>query len=247
MVVNFSIFGAIHVFAHAAMLNVDYDDCVYEIGTDGINEMWYVLNKSSVCRHISHEEDTIKYYFADSAEGSTYTWTTDVSTSVAQEIKNAYAESMKKWNNVYFYSYNDYGVLTKHKVINIVEGTEEDHNLTIYPTTGKSFIAETGPVGTKDEIESGTISHRHYSEWMMNVNVDYFYVHGAYDEAYVNLVRERNGAHEFGHVLGLRDVDSSNLCNATTTTQHHHELLMGYGSPLADRSVDITLHQNNLL
>lgn len=39
--------------------------------------------------------DTIKYYFASSVEGSTYTWTTDVSTSVAQEIKNAYAESMK--------------------------------------------------------------------------------------------------------------------------------------------------------
>ncbi len=240
MIVNFSIFGTIQVFAHDAMLNVNYDDCLYEIGSDGIYEMWYALNKNSVCRHISHEEDTIKYYFADSADGSTYTWTTDISPSAAQEIKNAYAESMKKWNNVYFYSYNDYGVLIKHKIINVVEGTEVDHNLTIYPVTGKNFIAETGPVGTKEEIESGTISHRHYSEWMMNVNVDYFYVHGAYNEEYINLVRERNGAHEFGHVLGLRDVDSSNLCNANTSIQHHHELLMGYGSPMSDRAVDIT-------
>ena len=240
MVVNFSILGAIQVFAHDAMLDVDYDDCIYEIGADGINETWYILDKGSVCRHISHEVDTIKYYFADSVVGSTYTWTTDVSASVAQEIKNAYAESMKKWNNVYFYSYDDNGILNKHKIINIVEGTATDHNLTIYPVTGKDFIAATGPIGTMDEIESGTVSHRHYSKWEMEVNIDYFYVHGTYTQTYIDLVRERNGAHEFGHVLGLRDVDSSNLCNATTSVQHHHELLMGYGSPMADRSSDIT-------
>lgn len=128
MVVNSSILGAIQVFAHDSMLNVEYDDCIYEIGADGINETWYILNKGSVCRHISHEVDTIKYYYADSADGSTYTWTTDVSASVAQEIKNAYAESMKKWNNVYFYSFNSSGDLVKHKIINIVEGTEADHN-----------------------------------------------------------------------------------------------------------------------
>ena len=168
------------------------------------------------------------------------TWTTDVSAFVAQEIKNAYAESMKKWNNVYFYSYDDNGILNKHKIINIVEGTATDHNLTIYPVTGKDFIAATSPIGTMDEIESGTVSHRHYSKWEMEVNIDYFYVHGTYTQTYIDLVRERNGAHEFGHVLGLRDVDSSNLCNATTSVQHHHELLMGYGSPMADRSSDIT-------
>lgn len=240
MFVNFSIFGTIQVFAHDAMLNVDYDDCLYEIDSDGIYEMWYALNKSSVCRHISHEEDTIKYYFADSSDGGAYTWTTDVSASVAQDIKNAYAESIKKWNNVYFYSYNDDGVLIKHKIINIVEGTESDHNLIIYPVTGTGSVASTNIAGTKDVIEGGTISHLHYSEWKMEVNINHFYVHGAYDEAYVNLVRERNGAHELGHVLGLRDVDSNNLCNATTSTQHHHELLMGYGSPMVDRSSDIT-------
>ena len=240
MVVNFSIFGAIQVFAHDAMLNVDYDDCKGVNGSDDIDETWYVLDVPPFCYHLGDEVDTIKYYFEETSSDGTYTWTTDVTESVAQEIKTAYANSMKKWNNVYFYSYNDYGVLIKHKIINIVEGTEADHNLTIYPVTGKDFIAETGPVGTKEEIESGTISHRHYSEWMMNVNVDYFYVHGAYSEEYISLVRERNGAHEFGHVLGLRDVDSSNLCNATTSTQHHHELLMGYGSPMVDRAVDIT-------
>ena len=185
--------------------------------------------------------DTIKYYFASSVEGSTYTWTTDVSTSVAQEIKNAYAESMKKWNNVYFYSYDDNGILNKHKIINIIEGTATDHNLTIYPVTGmNSIIAETVPIETGEIIESGTVSHSHYSKWKMNVNIDLFYVHGDYTQAVIDFVRERNGAHELGHVLGLRDLDSNNLCNANSDKAHHHELLMGYGSPMLDRSSDIT-------
>ena len=242
IIINASVFGTIQVLAHSAMLDVDYDDCIYEIGADGINETWYILEDDSMCYHISHEVDTIKYYFADSVEGSTYTWTTDVPESVAQEIKNAYAESMKKWNNVYFYSYDDNGILEKHKIINIVEGTMTDHNLTIYPVTGTGFIAETGYVGTEDEIEGGTINHWHYSKWKMEVNIDYFYVHGDYNDSnYINLIRERNAAHEFGHMLGLKDIDSnSNLCNATTIIQHHHELLMGYGSPMANRSVNIT-------
>ena len=145
MVVNFSILGTIQVFAHDAILDVEYDDCIYETGTDGIDEMWYALNKNSVCRHISHEEDTIKYYFANSAEGSTYTWTTDVSASVAQEIKNAYAESMKKWNNVYFYSYNYNGTVKKCKLIEVVEGTAFDHNLTIYPGTSTPPLLQLAP------------------------------------------------------------------------------------------------------
>ena len=53
---------------------------------------------------------------------------------------------MKKWNNVYFYSYNAYGTLIKNKVINIVEGTESDHNLTIYPVTGEGRFAATGSI-----------------------------------------------------------------------------------------------------
>ena len=202
--------------------------------------MWYALDRYSECYHISHDEFTIKYYFADADEGSTYTWNTDVSTIVAQEIKYRYAKSMKKWNDVYFYSYNSDGTLVKNKVINIVEGTELDHNLTIYPVEGKNYIAETRRVGDSSVIENSTIIHSHYSEWEMRINIGCFYVHDSYDEAYINLVKERTGAHELGHVLGLRDVDSNNLCNANTVTQHHHELLMGYGSPLVDRSVNIT-------
>lgn len=74
----------------------------------------------------------------------------------------------------------------------------------------------------------------------MTVNINHFYVNSSNNADEVSLVRERTGAHELGHVLGLRDVDSINLCNATTSTEHHHELLMGYGYPLVDRSFNIT-------
>lgn len=232
--INVLVFSNIQVFAHDSILDVDYDNCILNEEADGIDETWYVLNNSSVCRHISHELCTIKYYFANSIEGSTYTWTTDVSAFVAQEIKNAYAESMKKWNNVYFYSYNGSGDLVKHKIINIVEGTEKDHNLIIYPVSGKFYIAATNSVGTENEIEIGNITHKHYSQWKMEVNIDYFYVHDGYSLEYIDVVREKTGAHEFGHILGLRDVDYDIF------NWHHHELLMGYGSPMETRTTDIT-------
>ena len=240
LMVNIALSGAIQIFAHAAMLDVDYDNCIADTEGDGINEMWYVLSKNSRCRHISHETETIKYYFADSNPDSKYTWTTDVSASVAQEIKDAYANSMKKWNNVYFYSYDENNIVTKHKVINIVEGTKTDYDLIIYPITGGDNIATTGPLGNEEIIESGTPNHSHYSQWKMNVNVDCFYVHNGYNQAIVNSIRERNGAHEFGHVLGLRDLDSNNLCNSSKNNQHHEEVLMGYGYTLTDRASNIT-------
>lgn len=34
MIINFSIFGVIQVFAHEAMLDIDYDDCVPDVEAD---------------------------------------------------------------------------------------------------------------------------------------------------------------------------------------------------------------------
>lgn len=240
-IINVLVFCTIQAFAHDAILNVDYDNCASDPNDDDINKMWYVLDEDSKCFHVDHEMSTVKYYFADSAPGSTYTWTTDVSAAVAQEIKNAYAESMKKWNDVYFYSYDDDNILTKHKVVNIVEGTESDYNVIIYPITGSNNFAQTiFSYTTENLVESGAINHYHISEFVMEVNVDSFYVHGSYSQAVIDVVRERTGAHEFGHVLGLCDIDANNLCNASNQSQHHHELLMGYGSPATNRAVDIT-------
>ena len=44
IIINVSVFGSIQVFAHDAMLDVDYDNCQKDLNGDGINEMWYILN-----------------------------------------------------------------------------------------------------------------------------------------------------------------------------------------------------------
>lgn len=101
-------------------------------------------------RHLDHETTTIRYYFADSAkDDNTYKWTTDIyeeyrkimseeeaqaeAERTAEQIKYRYAQSMKKWNNIYYYSYDEDGNRIKNKLINVVEGTETNSNLIIYP------------------------------------------------------------------------------------------------------------------
>ena len=101
-------------------------------------------------RHLDHETTTIKYFFEDSSQYDVnYTWTTDIyktylqtmseeeallkAEETAEQIKKDYANSMKKWNNIYYYSYDENGNRISNKVINIVEGTQNDHNLSIYP------------------------------------------------------------------------------------------------------------------
>ena len=239
----FFVVGIVQAFAHPATLNVEYDGCVGWAGVDGIDEAWYVLDKYAYSLHLSHNEDTIKYYFADYDEGGSYTWTSDVSQSTAEEIKSAYADSMKKWNNVYFYSYNSYGVAIKNKIINVVEGTETDHNLTIYPATGLgSTTARVIATGDQEDIENGEIIHLHYSEWKMEINIDQFYVHDIYNQNTVNSNREKTGAHELGHILGLKDIDEADLCNPSNKAPgwHHGELLMGYALPGNERCANIT-------
>ncbi|MBQ7387104.1 MAG: hypothetical protein IJW03_02945 [Clostridia bacterium] len=198
--------------------------------------MWYALYSY----HLGDEVDTIKYYFENSSLDGTYTWTTDVSASVAQEIKDAYANSMKKWNDVYFYSYDSSGVLIKHKIINVVEGTASDHNLSIYPKNSSQYFASTGVVGSYELIEPDPLDHRHYNEWKMEVYVDNFYAHGGISNSTVYIARERTGAHELGHIFGLLDLDYQNLCNAEHSYQHHSEVLMGYGDLMSYRARDIT-------
>ena len=127
-------FSPFQISAHDAMLDVDYDPCNADDEGANIDEIWYILNGSAFCKHLSHTEYTIKYYFEETSKDGTYTWTTDVSQSVANEIKSAYANSMKKWNNVYFYAENSFGNLVKRKIISVEAGTATNHNLTIYPS-----------------------------------------------------------------------------------------------------------------
>ena len=251
----------IQTLAHSAVLNVTYDNCSPEEG-DGYSEMWYLLYKGDVCYHISHEENIIKYcYESSDAEWIEYvkqayenSITDETALDVVRQIKIDYANSMKKWNNVYFYSYDSEGTVTKNRLINVVEA--EDANsatLLIYPNINDNVtditIANTSPdIDTRTVIESGEKNHYHYSKWIMNLFLDQFVFRNGGGS--ISYARDVVGAHELGHVLGLKDVDSNNLCNGYTAEQydpekpweywHHHELLMGYGSPTYERSEDIT-------
>ena len=235
--------SSVSVLAHPDLLNVVYDDCEVPKGIlniiveeDGEDEMWYALYNSTMSYHLSHEVDTIKYYFNEFAkDDNTYTWTTDCSLDEVKAIKEAYVNSMKKWNNIYYYSYDEQGNRTANKIINVIEGTKNDHNLTIYPINteriksegDENYYASTGAEpGTWKYIPNSDFdeySHYHYSEWYMKINIDCF------KNNYWNYskVRERTGAHELGHVLGLQDVD--NWCSSADFQNHHEEILMGYG------------------
>lgn len=240
MAVNFLIFGTFQSFAHSQMLDVGYDNCQAKRGADGIDEMWYILKTGNFCVHYPETETTIKYYFEDSLDG--YTWTTGVSATVAQEIKDAYANSMKKWNNVYFYSRDSAGIVEKHQIINIIEGTASDHDISIYPIPlteeTERMIACAVAMDGYSLIESGATAHEHYTEWEMQVSVSHFYVNDSFDANHVDTVRRMVGAHEFGHVLGLFDLDKDDVCHSNQTKDHHEEVIMGYGD-MSLRSINI--------
>jgi len=215
------------VYAHDSLLEVNYDSCIPD-NEDGVDEAWYYIDDGYTSNHLDHQIDTIEYYFEDFSLDGTYSWTTNISETLSKEIKDAYENSMKKWNNVYFYSYDNNGYIVKNKIINIVEGTKEKHNLTIYPEDYTiDFMAATYVSGDENRIQTNPIYHRHYSEYFMKVCDYYFYPHGSYSETITSRVRDFVGAHEVGHILGLRDIDN---CCDQSNSRHHEELLMGYGT-----------------
>ncbi|MBQ7343592.1 MAG: hypothetical protein IJW53_02370 [Clostridia bacterium] len=250
LILNFSFVCLTYVSAHESILDVDYDGCIWPNYTSQTEtKAWYVLysrreiNENSKCYHISHETQTIKYYFADESS-SGYRWDDDISEELAEEIKTCYANSMEKWNNVYFYSYDSNDNIVKNKVINIVEGNSTDNNLVIYPyyensTTFANTRYDEENVENIEIFEDEKIEHNHISEWYMNVNLYLFYLHGNVTEDMVNNARNKTGAHEIGHILGLRDIDAVPTCGAGADYEHHEELLMGYGN-VAYRTSDIT-------
>ena len=256
-----------------------------DVVSNGEDEMWYSIAGINVkdtsnpennvyCEyHLNESITTIKYYFEECSELDTnYTWTTDIykyymsqgmtnsdaisqAETMEEEIKNAYVASMKKWDDVYYYAYDNNGYRTNHKLINIVEGTKDDHNLSIYPIDYYScsqddwvIFASTGTAGGEELLNTSATGmlHRHYTHWNMYVNVSVFFAHNqiegisdeydipAYYTNYVNNIRDIVGAHELGHVLGLKDLDT--LCSQSEQTDHHQEVLMGYGDVLSERS-----------
>ena len=232
-----------YAFAHDAVLNVEYDECVWKNEVnDGIQEAWYGIYIVDRCYHISDTVQTVKYRFVDNP----YTGESWENVPDAEEIKNAYVDSMKKWCDVYFYSYDSSGLVTKNKIVNLIEVTDDSYHITIFPgTEDNDNAAETQAM--QGYYQEYTESHMHFHKWEMGINIAHFSTYGPFDLDYVNFVRERSGAHEFGHVLGLYDLDKNNLCNPSSDNEqeppsegHHHELLMGYGLPMMSRVSDIT-------
>ena len=248
---NCFVVGVIPVSAHSQILDVRYDNCIGEYLGDGIDEMWYLPYIDSQCYHLSHETITIEYYFENTKfdkNGSVFEWGDYMTDAEAQGVKDAFVNSMKKWNNVYFYSYDDAGNIVKNKIINIVEGTAERHNLSIYPDVSDGVFAETFEEGTPTTVETvydvdlgQNITHAHYSEWRIVLYVNEFLYGRERSSDEVYYIREGTGAHEIAHILGLYDLDVENVCRSYTTNEdHHHEVLMGYGLPLEERISDIT-------
>ena len=244
IIVNFSTTYFLPVYAHNTLLDIEYDVCVKNTEGDGIDEIWYCLESTLGHRHLSNETDTITYRF----EGTPEEWTPNTNGSIIEDvdelIKSAFANSLEKWNNIYFYSYNFDGTITKNKLINIEEATQDTANITIRPNTSIGAVAKAIPRGGSHMEETG---HMHHSTWIILVNIDAFCTGTSYATmdgitgAHIAWNNEYAGAHEMGHVLGLADLDSASCaCYSNNAGYHHGEVLMGYENDVEKRTTGIT-------
>lgn len=167
--------------AHSEIVNVKYDNCEF----DEINNKWYTLDlidEEDYIDHLLHVPENlieIKYYIHDNGlDNDNYTWTTDIDEKIANEIKQTYIESMKKWNDVYYYSYEEYGNIIENKIINITEASNQsESNLDIFPCYMQEgdYIACVMQNSYPETIhDTVNISHYHCNKWNMNVNIYYF-------------------------------------------------------------------------
>ncbi len=82
---------------------------------------------------------------------------------------------MKKWNNVYFYSYDSSGKLIKNKLINITETDDKSKsNLIIYPAYDTTAAAATAVSDDGKMMQTGITEHYHYNQWEIEVYTNNF-------------------------------------------------------------------------
>ena len=230
--------------AHGTVLEVNYDEC-----GDDLEKSWYLLSDcdSDEFRHYySHVSDNtiIRYHIHDTGyENNSYSWTTDINEIDAAQIKESLINSMKLWNDVIFYTYDENGNKIENQLVSVVEGgsNEEDHNLCIYPTNSNE--GHSASISYYEEYENeeqeillvedeDNFSHKHIKKYLMVVNVPHFYECGEISNDNVLENKLYTGAHELGHMLGLKDLDRfcSKITNNPDEDWHHGEMLMGYES-----------------
>ena len=250
MITAFSYQESYEVLAHFEEIDVIYDVCDsvdYNVETgdigDGIDERWYSIFSNSTTDHIAYEQGsipTIRYYVSPSViDGYSYnqinnaTWSTNTTSTQGELIKQSYINSIKKWDNIYYYKTVD-SFITKTKLINFVEVNDSSYNLIIFPyydnrldEDDKALYSVAGKTYSGTVVDIGNFNgatHKHYSLGRIGVNI-----YANKDCQSGSSVFERTGAHEFGHVLGLADIDG--VENSNSINHHHEELLMGYGNP----------------
>ena len=250
--------------AHPLLLNVTYDECSQENLVDGENELWYKLDEVfnhpfNMPFHLSHETLEIKYYFSpNNTKDPDKTWiscikeaaeewqinlTDEEAETIVQQIQMLYAQSMEKWNDVYYYSYNSDGELVPNKVITVkYEENPEKANLIINPDyidgddnsgdnsdnnddNNNDAVASTYFYGTNyvNNVPD-TQFHYHVNKYITTLYLKVFYeaVEQVTTSSAIrlNTIRENTGAHEIGHLLGLADLDvwceKECFCNVCT-------------------------------
>ena len=226
--------GYTALFAHDTQLEVLYDFCIpdpYDSNTGDIgdceDEKWYLLDDGSETRHIGdcYDVPQISYYVYDSSADGNISWNYILDPVRREHVKNCLINGILKWNNIYLYKQASAGTITKHKLVEMYEGSASNHHISVFPNESDDWDGICGPSYDHwDYIDTYQgINHFHFDKWEINFslkNQQY------YSDSYLS----RIGAHEFGHVLGLVDIDG---CECNNPGDYHHaELLMGYESPL---------------
>lgn len=101
-------------------------------------------------------------------------------------------------------------------------------------TSGYGFYATTseayGSTPTIPSNHSNNLgcSHEHYNQYVISVNIGTCQLEYTSNATKFNKILDKLGAHEFGHVLGLFDIDVSEYLKGYSNVNHHDEVLMGY-------------------
>ncbi len=225
--------------AHSANLNVFYDDPATATNA------WYYLIDYTNNNFMDHiYKASVTYCVADETDDpdcptdptkSDWYWLSYCnSTTEVDIIKRDFVNSMCKWNNYYILKRNSDNTKTASRLVSITSTSYSNANVVVYPySSNSSFGCESFGIFPREEIDSDhekyNIWHRHYDRAWLGVAVNKF---SNWMNNYPNkyaVIKEAVGAHEFGHVLGLLDIDK--IEHGDNSYQwHNNDKIMGYGT-----------------